>query len=100
MPEKKSKLKKTNSGASQLGTTEDFKKHRDIAFQKMLKALENDDEKEYKKQYKIYRNLSAGASASKGNTQDESLNMTFLKNRKIGNSKGGMVDYRKTGLFK
>ena len=79
--DKKSKLKKTNSGASQLGTTKDFEKHRDIAFQKMLKALENDDEKEYKKQYQIYRTLSAGTSASKENTQDESLNMTFLNQK-------------------
>jgi len=107
---KKVTLKKTDGGAQQTGSAESFKQKRDEAFQSMLDALEAGDDKEYKKQYKIYRSLSAGVSAARGNTSDETLNMEMSKNReKFKNkrrfSSGGLVrsghtDHRKKGLFR
>jgi len=105
---KKTTLKKTGGGAQQTGSVESFKKQRDAAFKRMLDALESGDKKEYEKQYKIYRSLSAGTSAAQGNTSDEELNMEMVKNRKRFKKKrkfseGGLVnhtDYRKTGLFR
>ena len=107
---KKTTLKKTGGGAQQTGSVESFKRQRDAAFERMLAALESGNNKEYEKQYKIYRSLSAGASAARGNTSDETLNMEMSKNRerfkkKRRFSKGGLAgsshtDYRKKGLFR
>jgi hypothetical protein len=104
------KLKKTGGNAKQTGSAESFKEKRDKAFQLMLDALESGNDKEYEKQYGIYRRLSAGSSAASGNTSDEELNMEMLKNRKRFKSKrkfsgGGLVraghtDHRKKGLFR
>jgi len=94
---KKNKPKKT-------GSVESLEKRRDKAFQSMLDALESDDAKEYKKQYGVYRRLSADVSAAKGNTYDETLNMEMLKNRKRfsggGLVRSGHTDHRKKGLFR
>ena len=104
------KLKKTGGNAQQTGSAESFKEKRDKAFQLMLDALESGNDKEYKKQYGIYRRLSAGSSAASGNTSDEELNMEMLKNRKRFKNKrkfsgGGLIrtghtDHRKKGLFR
>jgi hypothetical protein len=107
---KKVTLKKTGGDAQQTGSKESFKEKRDKAFQLMLDALEAGNDKEYKKQYKIYRSLSAGASAASDNTSDETLNMEMSKNRERFKNKrkfsgGGLVrtghtDHRKKGMFK
>ncbi len=87
------KTKKTGGGAQQAGSTKSFKKQRDIAFKKMLKALASNDKKEYEKQHDLYDRLSAGYNASMDDTQAELLDLAILEYRNKFSR-----DYRKGGM--
>ena len=96
---KKVKLKRTGANAQQAGSAESFEKQRDAAFKRMLRALKDNDRKEYKKQEEIYSRLSAGYYAAKDNTQMEKLEKSIRKIFSKDYRKGGMVlstiDHRK-----